>query len=57
MYKISYLIKYISMFIQYNKIPLIKLKEEIELTNEEEKLLEKDKTLECRLTKKAVCQG
>ena len=24
MYKISYLIKYISMFIQYNKIPLIK---------------------------------
>lgn len=57
MYKISYLIKYISMFIQYNKIPLIKLKEGIELTNEEEKLLEKDKTLECILTKKAVCQG
>ena len=56
MYKISYLIKYISMFIQYNKIPLIKLKEGIELTNEEEKLLEKDKTLECILTKKAVCQ-
>ena len=56
-HKVYYLMKYLSMSMQYNTIPYIKRKNGLNLSKEEKFLIEKEETLEAILTHKSNCHG